>query len=115
MVAAIDEALVERVVGNLVSNAIRYAIPGTPIVIAAKTEAKAVVVSVGNLGPSIPAERAAVIFEPFVRLDDDDSATAGMGLGLSFCRLVVEAHGGTIRVEEMPGGGAVFRFSVPSY
>jgi signal transduction histidine kinase len=70
------------------------------------------VVEVQNRGPSIPPEKMSEIFEPFVKSDDLAHA-AGAGLGLAFCRLAVDLHGGTISVSEPAGGGARFRLELP--
>lgn len=113
--ANIDPALVERVIANLVSNALRYAPEETPIVVAvhAADGDGRVTIEVANQGPSIPADKIDEIFEPFVKADDGPLA-AGAGLGLAFCRLTVEMHGGRITVAEPSGGGALFRVELPN-
>ncbi len=113
--ANVDAALVERVIANLVSNGLRYAPEETPIVIAIHPagDGGRVVIEVMNRGPSIPPEKADAIFEPFVKADDGPQA-AGAGLGLAFCRLTVEMHGGNIKVSEPDGGGAMFRVELPA-
>jgi len=63
---------------------------------------------VADAGPGLPADLGDRIFEPFV-----SSKEAGMGLGLSICRRIVESHGGTLRAADRPGGGAVFAVRLP--
>ena len=79
--------------------------------IGAEARADEVVVWVADRGPGIPAGEEERVFEKFHRV----SATsgAGVGLGLSICRGIVNAHGGRIWAESRPGGGAVFRFTIP--
>jgi signal transduction histidine kinase len=112
VMAEVDAALVERVLANLVSNALRFAPRGTPIAIEVSNQEARAVVEVANRGPSIPPEKMSEIFEPFVKSDDRPHA-AGAGLGLAFCRLAVDLHGGTISVSEPDGGGARFRVELP--
>lgn len=112
----IDGALIRRVLVNLIGNAIRYATPG-PIVISATLaeEGDAVVVSVRDEGPGIPPSDLSRIFEKYVRLERGPQASKrqGTGLGLAFCKLAVEAHGGRIWVESVPGEGSTFSFRLP--
>jgi two-component system OmpR family sensor kinase len=71
-------------------------------------------VTIGDSGPGIGPENRERIFERFYRLDASrSSATGGSGLGLAIVRSLVEAHGGTISVEERPGGGTQFSFTLP--
>jgi len=112
VVADVDAALVERVLANLVSNALRFAPKGTPIAVEVTNAEARVVIEVANRGPSIPPEKMSEIFEPFVKTDDRPHS-AGAGLGLAFCRLAVDLHGGTISVAEPEGGGARFRIELP--
>lgn len=111
--AEVDAALVERVLANLVSNALRFAPEGSSIDVALSTADGRVALEVENRGPGIPPEKISEIFEPFVKADDGPRA-AGAGLGLAFCRLAVDLHGGTIGVVEPPEGGARFRVELPS-
>jgi signal transduction histidine kinase len=113
VVAEVEAALIDRVMTNLVENAIRHAARGTPVKLRVVAEERAAVFEVENRGASIPPARAAELFEPFVRLEGDEARGAGSGLGLAFCRLATEVHGGTIRVEPVDGGGARFRVRIP--
>jgi two-component system sensor kinase FixL len=65
-------------------------------------------ISVADTGPGLPETVRERLFQPFVT-----TKPAGMGVGLSVCRTIVEVHGGQIRAEEVPGGGTVFRFTAP--
>jgi len=108
--ATVDGALVERVLGNLVANALRFAPAGSVVTIGVDRVEGAAVLSVENRGPSIPAEDVPRLFEPFVR---GDTRSAGAGLGLAFCRLVAEMHDGSVAVAEPEGGGARFLVRLP--
>jgi signal transduction histidine kinase len=111
----IDAAEVRKVLANLLDNALKYSLPDSrPVELSLVEEAAAVVVSVRDDGPGIPAQDLPSLFEPFFRVDRSRSRrTGGYGLGLSICRRVVEAHGGTIRAENNAGRGATFRVSLP--
>ncbi|MBI5482658.1 MAG: response regulator [Deltaproteobacteria bacterium] len=107
-----DRALVERVLANLVGNALRHSPRGAAVVVDVAPAGETVRVSVVNRGPAVPPAARERIFEPYVQLDAKEAAR-GAGLGLAFCRLVIEAHGGSIHVEEPAGGGAAFVFTLP--
>jgi two-component system sensor histidine kinase KdpD len=105
-----DPVLVVQVLINLIDNADRHAPPGTPVTVAAwaPPERQHVVVSVADQGPGVPRSERQAVFERFIRFDSGGRA----GLGLSIARSFVEAHGGRIWVEEAPGGGACFAFTL---
>lgn len=111
----IDELLIEQVFINLLENASKYTAPGTPISIRAWPEGGAVVVEVADRGPGILAAERAEVFRKFYRgtRADEQGRVGGSGLGLTICRGIVAAHGGRIWVDERPGGGAAFRFTLP--
>ncbi len=115
---AIDELLIEQVLLNLLENAARYTPPGTRIEIAALAEGEAVVVSVADRGPGIPQGDEERVFERFYRgslaAAGQADGGAGSGLGLTICRGIVTAHGGTIWIEPHPAGGTVVRFTLPT-
>ena len=106
-----DGDLIERVLGNLLDNAARYA-RGSRVVIEAKSVADTVRLTVRDFGPGVPAAASARVFEEFGRGADGDGPR-GTGLGLAFCRLVAEAHGGTIDLESPEDGGARFVVALP--
>jgi len=112
----IDRELIRRVLVNLLGNAIRYAAPG-PITISAQAieNAQAVIVSVQDQGPGIPPADLERIFDKYARVSQEDRPRSkqGTGLGLAFCKLAVEAHGGRIWVESVLGQGSTFSFRLP--
>jgi two-component system sensor histidine kinase KdpD len=110
-----DPELLERVVANLVSNAVRYSPPGRPILITASSLAGRVELRVADRGPGIPHEDRERVFQPFQRFGDRDNET-GVGLGLALSRGLVEAMGGSLEPEDTPGGGLtmVVRLSMAS-
>lgn len=107
-----DAALMERVFDNLLENAGKFTPPGSVIDIGARAEPERVVLWVEDNGPGVPRGKEEAIFSKFER-GHVESATPGVGLGLAICRAIVEAHGGTIRAENRPGGGARFWIELP--
>lgn len=99
-----DPVLLQRAVVNLLSNALRFSPAGSPPVLASSQFGGRVQLRVIDTGPGIPAERRDDVFVPFQRLGDTDN-TVGVGLGLSLSKGFVEAMGGTLEVEDTPGGG----------
>jgi two-component system OmpR family sensor kinase len=113
-VVAGDAGRLRQVFGNLVGNALTHTPPGTPIVLRVSTSATEAVVEVCDSGPGIPAEDRPRVFERFYRADASRTrASGGTGLGLSIVAALVVAHGGTVEVDETPGGGATFRVTLP--
>ncbi len=110
-----DPVRIRQVIDNLVANALAYSPAGTDVAVTTRAVDDAVEVAVADRGPGIAAEDRQRIFEPFQRLDPSRTrATGGMGLGLAIVAAIVRAHGGTVVVEERPGGGAVFRMRLRS-
>jgi two-component system sensor histidine kinase KdpD len=109
---AFDAVLIERVLYNLLENAGKYTPDGSSIDITAATSGSQLEVSVSDSGPGVPDDHKDVIFDKFTR-GAKESATPGVGLGLAISRAIIEAHHGTIRVEDNAGGGARFRFTLP--
>jgi len=107
-----DAALMERVLCNLLENAAKFTGPRAHIDIGARAEPGRVTLWVEDDGPGLPPGREEEIFEKFER-GDKESATPGVGLGLAICRAILEAHGGTIRAENRPSGGARFILELP--
>jgi len=107
-----DVDMIRRVLINLLENAVKYTRGGGEISVSATRLSGQVCVSVTDTGPGIPARDQQRIFDKFARLHQEGYAK-GLGLGLAFCRLAVEAHGGRIWVESEVGQGATFSFSLP--
>ncbi|PWT94674.1 MAG: two-component system sensor histidine kinase KdbD [Candidatus Melainabacteria bacterium] len=107
-----DATLLQQVLLNLIENAIKYSPMGSEIDITAEWQNGMVLVTVGDRGPGIRNEHKAKIFEKFYR--EDTKTASGAGLGLAICNGIIEAHGGHIWVEDRPGGGANFKFTVPA-
>ena len=109
-----DRDKIERVLVNLVDNAIKYTPEKGSITFAAERDGDFIKVSVSDTGPGIPEEERNRIFERFARVSGDEVDHRGFGLGLTYCRLAVEHHGGHIYVEEGEGGlGSRFVFTLP--
>lgn len=107
----VNRDMIERVVINLFDNAIKFSKRDDVITLSAQRIDAAVQFSLSDQGPGIPAAYRASVFDKFYRTPDNTSK--GMGLGLAFCRLAVEVHGGRIWASEAEGGGARFNFTVP--
>jgi two-component system OmpR family sensor kinase len=102
------------VVDNLLTNARVHTPAATPVHVRLASEDERVLLEVSDEGPGVPADEADRIFERFHRVDRSRARSqGGVGLGLAIVRSVVEAHGGTVVYRPRPGGGSVFRVSLP--
>jgi Osmosensitive K+ channel histidine kinase len=101
-----DAGLLERVVANVVQNALRYAPPDVPVRVAGSAHQDRVELRVIDRGPGIDLAQAEAVFRPFQRRSDAAADGAGVGLGLAIARGFTEAMGGTLGAEPTPGGGA---------
>jgi two-component system sensor histidine kinase KdpD len=108
-----DSVLMERVLCNLLENAAKYTPAGSRIEIGARNEGASITITVADNGPGLPPGREDKLFEKFTR-GQDESAVAGVGLGLAIVRAIVEAHKGTVRGENRPEGGARFVITLPA-
>jgi two-component system sensor histidine kinase KdpD len=110
----LDAALMERVLGNLLENALKYTPSGSTLSISAELAPAAgqLKLRVSDNGPGLPPGREEQLFAKFSR-GERESSTPGVGLGLAICRAIVQAHGGEIHAENLPGGGASFVISLP--
>jgi two-component system, OmpR family, sensor histidine kinase KdpD len=108
-----DPGILERVIVNLTSNALRYSPPGDPPKLTASSLGDRVELLVIDRGPGIPEADRMRIFVPFQRLGDNDNTT-GVGLGLALSRGFAEAMGGSLDPEETPGGGLTMILSLPA-
>jgi two-component system sensor histidine kinase/response regulator len=106
-----DENKLSRTLVNLIANAIKFTRAGTVTITAFQPDADSIRFAVRDTGSGIPAEAFERIFEKFGQLDAGHRV--GTGLGLAFCKLAVEAHGGRIEVESTPGTGSMFSFTIP--
>jgi len=108
-----DKEIVRRILSNLLANAAEHAPPGGRVSVAAGPgQRDFVVISVADNGKGILPEDHERIFEMFFQREPD-ARTGGAGIGLAFCKMAVEAQGGSMWVESPPGEGATFRFSLP--
>ncbi|MGB8294350.1 MAG: ATP-binding protein [Polyangia bacterium] len=110
-----DATALERVLSNLIDNAVKYCPEGAAIVVEAEDLGGRLRVSVSDNGPGIEARHLPRLFERFYRCDPGRSrAMGGTGLGLSIVKHLVEAMGGTVQVESTPGQGTRFSFTIPT-
>jgi signal transduction histidine kinase len=109
-----NEGMLQRVLLNLLDNALKASRSGQTIVVRAEHDSTRpyITFTVSDQGSGIPEEFHQQVFEKFQRVNADNTSK-GLGLGLAFCRLAITAHGGDIWVEDNPGGGASFVFTLP--
>ncbi len=109
-----DQGKLSRILTNLVDNAFKFTPAGGHITVGAELQAQGTMaIWVSDTGPGIPIEYREKIFERFTQVPGQRGRRRGSGLGLTFCRLAVEAHGGKIWVESNPDGGSLFIFTLP--
>jgi signal transduction histidine kinase len=109
-VVVADRQRLETALDSLVENAVRYTEEGGRIELAAYPDGESVVIEVRDNGSGIPDEELAYIFESF----RSGSSRGGTGMGLAIVKAIVEAHGGAVSAENLPGGGASFRLRLPA-
>jgi len=115
LAARVDAQRLEQVLANLLENAIQHAAPPGPVSLAARREGAQVLISVADGGPGVPAESLPRLFDRLYRVESSRTrATGGAGLGLSICKSIVEAHGGTIEVRASAAGGLEVRIALPA-
>lgn len=108
----VDAVLLQQVMVNLLDNADKYSPASLPIDISVETTPLGLSIAVADRGPGIPDNLQQKVFDKFFRVNEE-SAQSGVGLGLSICRAIVEAHGGKIQVTNRSGGGTLFQFYLP--
>jgi two-component system sensor histidine kinase KdpD len=108
----VDPVRLDQVLTNLLDNARGYA-PGSPVQVAARQDGDRIELRVVDHGPGIPVPERERVFDQFYRLKGGGRRPEGTGMGLAICRGIVQAHGGALRVETTPGGGATFVLSLP--
>jgi PAS domain S-box-containing protein len=109
----VDPAKVERIVENLVANAVRHTPAGSEVWVRVRPHGEGVLLTVEDSGPGIPEDERTAIFEPFRQIPGDQTHSPGVGIGLSLVARFAEIHGGRAWVEERPGGGASFKVYLP--
>ena len=115
LTAVVDAGRIRQAVDNLVDNALRFAPPGTQVVIRAEIAGGSLVIEVSDCGPGFPAEFLPLAFERFRRPDHGRARSAGgAGLGLAIVPAIAFAHGGTVVAGNLPQGGATVRLEVPA-
>jgi len=110
-----DVALVERVIQNLVDNALKFTPSGGKVSIQLAPKDKEVVVSISDTGPGIPQKDQEFIFERFHQADKIKEKSSGAGLGLAIAKKILDIHNSTIKVISRPNEGASFIFDLPAY
>lgn len=109
-----DAKLIVQVIANIVDNAVKYTIEGSSVIVITKRERDMAVIEIADNGKGIPDSEKTKVFEKFYcgtnKIADNRRS---LGLGLYLCKAIVEAHGGTIGVEDNKPQGAIFRFTLP--
>lgn len=116
LVAKVDPMRFQQVVRNVLANAVKFSPEGSAIDVSGElTAGSRIVLAVRDRGPGIPPAEVEKIFEAFVQSSKTKDGSGGTGLGLAICRKIVEAHGGSIRAENMmAGGGSRFTIELPA-
>ena len=109
-----DPYLLERMIGNLVDNAVRHNEPGGWIRLSTGSQDGSVFLQIANSGPDVPDDAVPTLFEPFRRVEGRTAARDGVGLGLSIVKAIVVAHGATVVASSQPGGGLDVRVALPA-
>ena len=114
LMADMDARLIVQVIINLVDNAIKYTPPGSHVQVSARKRGESVEVRIADDGPGISDEAKAKLFDMFYTANNArGDGRRGLGLGLSLCRSIVQAHGGAIAVEDNYPNGSIFSFTLP--
>jgi two-component system sensor histidine kinase KdpD len=108
-----DAGLLQRVLVNLLDNAVRFSPDASPVLVSASSFAGTVEIRVADTGPGVPDERRGDIYVPFQRLGDTDNLT-GLGLGLALSKGFIEGMGGTLHADDTPGGGLTMVIALPA-
>ena len=109
-----DRVLLERMIANLIENAVRHNNPGGWIKVRTIQQANSALLEIANTGPSIPAEQIPTLFEPFARAKQRLNHTDGVGLGLSIANAIARAHNATITAHPRADGGLEMSVTIPT-
>lgn len=109
-----DVVLLEQAMVNVLENALRYSPPKSPLSITSRLNSGCVEVAIRDAGEGIPHDELEVVFEKFRRGSNAPRSDGGVGLGLTICRAIVQAHGGTVTLGSPSGGGTIATFSFPA-
>jgi PAS domain S-box-containing protein len=109
----LDREKIARVIGNLIDNALKFTPAGGQIALELKQVAENLELNVSDTGPGVPQEYRDKIFDRYAQVPGVSGRRRGTGIGLAFCKLTVEAHGGRIWVDGSPDEGSVFRIRIP--
>lgn len=109
-----DAKRVAQVLANLVGNALKFTPAGGVVDAHASRDGEFVRFAVIDTGPGIPADELPHLFDRFYQTRDNPVKRKGLGLGLAICKGLVQAHGGRIWVESLPGAGSAFNFTLPA-
>ena len=111
-----DREAISRALWNLLENAAKYSEPGTPIRVFGRQQGDSLLLGVVDLGAGIPPEEREKVFQKFVRgADAKRAGIRGIGIGLALVQRIVEAHGGSVRLESEPGRGSTFTLVLPCH
>lgn len=113
-IIAMDAALIERLVLNLLSNALKFTPQGGSVDVRVRVTQRQVYLTVSDTGCGIPADKLEHVFDRFLDANAMDPPPHGVGLGLALCRRIAQGHGGTIVAESEEGKGAKFTVSLPN-
>jgi two-component system sensor histidine kinase KdpD len=112
-----DADWIQKVLGNLLGNAVKYSQPGQPVFVSAELQGDLLAISVADRGQGIDPLEQGMIFDKFYRGQSNRNPAQrvpGTGMGLAIARAIVNAHGGAISVTSQQGHGSVFTFTLPA-
>jgi signal transduction histidine kinase len=110
---SVDRNMMHRVFDNLLSNAVKYSPAGGTIYLSGAMRDDNLVITVKDEGIGMTPDQIDQAFNKFYRVDPSDTAVRGLGLGLTICKAIIEAHGGSIWIDSHPGQGTEVHFSLP--
>jgi len=108
-----DEKRIRQVIKNILNNALKWSPDGCILHLKVHLNADHITTEIHDCGPGVSDEKKKTIFDPYYKREEDRPNLSGLGLGLSISKVIVEAHSGTIWVDDRNGGGSVFSFTIP--